>query len=526
MVLTRAQASSAAEAASQDPTVLEGIVTEVEDGSYALVPVSQPQGQELQLQDQVSSIVDNFWNETQRLAAETTALQSNQIQQAQEYRAALTSIQNDARSGTAELAAHQKWIEGQIHQALEETRLGLQQDLQVVANAQVVGKEETRNFVEVQLQSARNQAQDEALKLQQMVTAHAQQAEQRERQIEASVANAHDTLLQRIDALHAERQTLLNNKVDERWERMQQQVDEKFQEFAENSVRECQTRIEVLSSAGGKHASTRRVQKLIAEQEERSESKLKQLLQQAHENMNASHTQWEQRMEQKVDNKSQEIERRMEIRLSEMLKHSQVQQVNELRQHAEATRALDDKVDRSHNALKQEVESIKLRLAQLEVKPLAASSHLPEEAALASEDALESSSLSEPATLASEENLADPHLSGEDSMTSDEPLANSTSSSDEPTASLSQEQYAHIEHCIREEMQKRFSQPPKAVSGQPRGKPSRKNRPKKKPLQRGLKLQRVIAKAQKDVMRRSELAARRHELHSRVVTDEDVNAGA
>ncbi|EGZ08143.1 hypothetical protein PHYSODRAFT_462349, partial [Phytophthora sojae] len=121
--------------------VVEGIVTEVEDEDRLAVTHIRAEAEQARLEAQVSRIVDNFWNETQRLAAENTLLQSNQVKQANEYRAALVAVQNHAQSSTAELAAHQQWVEVQIQKALEDTRESLQQDLRVVANAQAVGSE-------------------------------------------------------------------------------------------------------------------------------------------------------------------------------------------------------------------------------------------------------------------------------------------------------------------------------------------------------------------------------------------------
>ncbi|KAL3670155.1 hypothetical protein V7S43_004470 [Phytophthora oleae] len=89
MVLTRAQARAAAEAARAagyplEPQVegVEGVVTEVNDEERLAVVSVPPVPQSAGLASQVSRIVDNFWTETHRIAAETSLLQRNQIQQA------------------------------------------------------------------------------------------------------------------------------------------------------------------------------------------------------------------------------------------------------------------------------------------------------------------------------------------------------------------------------------------------------------------------------------------------------------
>ncbi|KAG1684946.1 hypothetical protein DVH05_010153 [Phytophthora capsici] len=143
----------------------------------------------------------HFWSETLRLAAENTLLQSNQIQQAKDYQAALAFILSDAQSSTIELAAHQRWVEGQIQLALEDTRAALQQELRDVANAQVVGNEASRNFVQQQVELVRDESRRGALEVKQMVRDHGLKAEQMEKEFAAPVLNAHDVLPQWINAL-------------------------------------------------------------------------------------------------------------------------------------------------------------------------------------------------------------------------------------------------------------------------------------------------------------------------------------
>eukprot|EP00644_Phytophthora_capsici_P017466 jgi/Phyca11/50807/gw1.67.92.1 len=141
MVLTRSQARAAAQ---ELPDITEVAVSEMHDEEILAVVPASTAVRNVCLESQVSRIVDNFWSETQRLAAETTLLQNNQAQQAQEYQAALTAIHHDARSSTAELAAHQQWIESQIGKALQDTKVALQQELQVVAHAQAAANDSSR----------------------------------------------------------------------------------------------------------------------------------------------------------------------------------------------------------------------------------------------------------------------------------------------------------------------------------------------------------------------------------------------
>ncbi|EGZ26936.1 hypothetical protein PHYSODRAFT_308495 [Phytophthora sojae] len=147
MVLTRAQARAAAQVPQGEGApleIVEGVVTEVPDAEQLAVVPSLAEAQNARVEYQVTRLVDNFWSETQRLAAETTMLHTNQALQAEEYRVALAAVHDDARNSAAQLAAHQEWIEGQIQQALEHTRETLQQELRVVANAHAAGDDSTR----------------------------------------------------------------------------------------------------------------------------------------------------------------------------------------------------------------------------------------------------------------------------------------------------------------------------------------------------------------------------------------------
>ncbi|ETP03869.1 hypothetical protein F441_19241 [Phytophthora nicotianae CJ01A1] len=262
MALTRSQTHAAAR---EQPDITEGVVSEEHDEELlAVVPASTAVGN-VRLESQVSRIIDNFWSETQRLAAETTILQNNQAQQAEEYHAALPAIHHDSRSSTAELAAHQQWIEGQIGKALEDTKLALQQELQVVAHAQVVGNESSRLFIQEQLQSVRGAAQREALEMKSTITAQAAKIERVEREMSMAITNARSALAQRINDMLLQPQATINEslkgQMEEMLDAMQAKIDMKFQQMTTSIVENCIAKLEERGGVTTGRLTIRRVLK-------------------------------------------------------------------------------------------------------------------------------------------------------------------------------------------------------------------------------------------------------------------------
>ncbi|KAF4030292.1 hypothetical protein GN244_ATG17982 [Phytophthora infestans] len=381
MVLTRSQARAAAQ---DQAGILEGIFTEVHDEELlAVVPAHAP-AQNVRLESQVSRIVDSFWSETQRLAAETTMMQSNQVQQAKEYHAALAAIHHDARSSTAELAAHQQWIEGQIRKALEDTNLALQQELQVISNAQVVGNESSRLFTQEQLQSARGVAHLEVLEMKSAIAAQAAKVEQIEREMTVAITNAHSALAQRIDGVLLQPQAAINGDVkgqmEEMWDAMQKQIDMKFQQMTSSIVEKCIAKLEESGGVTTGRLTIRRVQRLVSEyvanQEEKMEHKIKHLVQSAHsqisnEMINSFEklgSNMRENIRQQLKDESAATEVHMENRVRDMLQKAHEERVIESRRQMEATRAVEGELERTRTELNTEVRELKARLDKLENK--------------------------------------------------------------------------------------------------------------------------------------------------------------
>ncbi|KAJ8569303.1 hypothetical protein ON010_g5957 [Phytophthora cinnamomi] len=304
---------------------------------------------QVRLEAQVSRVVDNFWNETQRLAAESTFLQSNQVEQAKEYRAALVAIQHHAHSSTAALAAHQQWIEVEIQKALEDTRKSPQQDLLVVVNAQAVGSEATHKFVQQELQQLREGARQESLEFKQIMAEQATKTQQIKKQMSSVLSSARDELTQKIDALIVEpavSNAVVLSQLDGMKEQMQLQIDLKFKEIAVSVVELCLASIGQRGSIAGK-PTMRRVQKLISSsavsQESRMEDKVKLPVQQAHVEL------------------SKEVKTTYNCR-------STRQASNLVKDQKDGLRAIEAKVTCTNAVLTAEIEQLMCRLAALETK--------------------------------------------------------------------------------------------------------------------------------------------------------------
>ncbi|KAF4031242.1 hypothetical protein GN244_ATG16885 [Phytophthora infestans] len=312
MVLTRSQVRAAAQ---DQAGILEGIVTEVHDEELlAVVPAHAP-AQNVRLESQVSRIVDSFWSETQRLAAETTMMQSNQVQQAKEYHAALAAIHHDARSSTAELAAHQQWIEGQIRKALEDTNLALQQELQVISNAQVAA---INGDVKGQMEE--------------MWDAMQKQIDMKFQQMTSSIVENCIAKLEESGGVTTGRLTI---------RRVQRLVSE-----------------------------------YVANQEEKMEHKIKHLVQSAHSQIsNEMINSFEklgnnmrENIRQQLKDESAATEVHMEKRVRDMLQKAHEERVIESRCQMEATRAVEGELERTRTELNTEVRELKARLDKLENK--------------------------------------------------------------------------------------------------------------------------------------------------------------
>ncbi|KAG1685328.1 hypothetical protein DVH05_005929 [Phytophthora capsici] len=379
MVLTRSQARAAAQ---ELPDITEVAVSEMHDEEILAVVPASTAVRNVCLESQVSRIVDNFWSETQRLAAETTLLQNNQAQQAQEYQAALTAIHHDARSSTAELAAHQQWIESQIGKALQDTKVALQQELQVVAHAQAAANDSSRLFIQEQLQSVRGAADREALEMKNNITAQAAKIERVEREMSMAITNAHSSLAQRINDVLSRPQTTIDEsqkgQMEEMLDEMQAKIDMKFQQMTTNIVENCIAKLEERGGVTNGRMTIRRVQKLVSEyvanQEEKMENKVSHLVQSAHSQLSKEMANTFEKLEnkmndsvrQQVHDESTATELRMENRIRDILQKAHEERTIELGRQMEATHAVEEKLERTRSELGTDVQKMKARLDGLE----------------------------------------------------------------------------------------------------------------------------------------------------------------
>jgi hypothetical protein len=387
-VTTRAQARATAAAINANQAVVlptaspVAAITGEESSAIVAVPRSLQVINDQRIQASATELVESFWDQTQRLAAEASILQSHQQQQAQDYQAALAAVHHDARSNAAELAAHQTWVENQIQQALVETRTALQQELHVAANAQTVSHESERMFVEEKLRVAREEAHQEVLQLEANVSTHITDTEGMERRMSTAISKAYDSLNQHVEALRMDPSPKQEISVElkQMWGDAEQEAFGRFQEMANLAVQDFLAGCEERGAIG--KISRHRIQKLVAEaasaQEKTIVEHVKTHLNQARQMLavdlsadaDARGVKLAQQVQQQVHVETTEMEERVVLRVTDLLKAAHANMEKDLHRHVEATNAMGAQLERTQAKLKDEMSGMKARIHKLETQPL------------------------------------------------------------------------------------------------------------------------------------------------------------